>query len=193
MITAAETVRSVFGVYRLARFDRNGLSFLDGTPTGAARSFYCALLLLPPLVIMRIVNLDWMDVDIPLDHLLLVETISYVVKWTAFPVAISFLVHPMGRQHRLCHFVSAYNWSNVIWTAVLFPLFTLTAIGVFSQTAGFFLIDLATILLLVYEGYIIRVSLETSAAVAVALVVADLLLALQIIGWTNNLLMAGVA
>ena len=190
MITMAETVRSVFGVYRLARFDRNGLAFLDGTPTGAARSFYCALLLLPPLALMRAINLDWMDISIPLEDLLLVEAVSYVVKWTAFPVAVSFLVRPMGREHRFCHFVSAYNWSNMIWVAVLFPLFILTAGGVLSETAGMFLFDLATILLLIYEGYIIRVSLDTNVPAAMALVVADFLLALQIIGWTDSLLAA---
>ena len=74
MITMAETVRSVFGVYRLARFDRSGLAFLDGTPTGAARSFYCALLLLPPLAIMRAVNLDMRGIHAPLGDILLVES-----------------------------------------------------------------------------------------------------------------------
>ncbi len=188
MITAAETVRSVFGAYRLARFDRNGLSFLDGTPAGAARSFYCALLLLPPLVIMRDISYGWMNIAPSFESILLVEPISYVVRWAAFPVAISFLVHPMGRQQQFCQFVSAYNWSSVIWIVVLFPLFVLTDGGIFSETAGFFLIHLARILLLIYEGYVIRVSLGTSTAVAVALVAADFLLSLQIAGWTNSLL-----
>lgn len=192
MITVAEAVRSAFGAYRLARFDRGGLGYLDCSPSGAARSFYCALILLPPLALIRAINLAQMQVDAPVVPLLLMEALGYVIKWTAFPVLVSFAAGVINRRHRFTHFVSAYNWSNLVWVAVLFPLILLTAGGLLPGDLGYFLIELMTLVLLVYEWFVLRVSLEVTGAVAFALVIADLVLSLKILDWADSALMAAV-
>ena len=47
MLTIPEIVRSVYGVWRLARFDAIGMEWLDRTDEGFWRSFRVAILLLP--------------------------------------------------------------------------------------------------------------------------------------------------
>ena len=56
MITSREIVTSLFGAWRLAQFQADGLRYLDASREGARRSFWAAVIALPaaiPLTLIR--------------------------------------------------------------------------------------------------------------------------------------------
>ena len=177
MVTLQETLSSVYGVYRLARLDPSGLAYLDATPRGAARSFHVAVLLLPFFVLVEALRLPDMVPGASLWRVLTVEAIAYVIAWTAFPVAMITLSRAIGRWPRYCAFLSAYNWSSVIQMAVYFPVIVLIEARVLTGDSGAVLSLAAIVVVLAYEWYVIRTSLEVDGWMAGLLVLGDFILA----------------
>ena len=190
MVTLQETLSSVYGVYRLARLDRSGLAYLDATPRGAARSFQAAVLVLPFFALVEALRLPDMAPTASLWRVLTIEAIAYVIAWTAFPVAMITLSRAIGRWHRYCAFLSAYNWSSIIQMALYFPIIVLMEVGVLRGDAGVVLSLVAVGLVLAYEWFIIRTSLEVDGWMAGLLVLGDFILAHVIEVFSTVMLLA---
>jgi len=108
--------------------------------------------------------------------ILVVETIAYVISWTAFPLLILPLSRWLGRENRFLAFMVVYNWSQIPQT-VLFVLVGLDgATGLLAPSAAQFAGLLAIIASLVYEWYIARVALAVTGAQATLVVIFDLVL-----------------
>jgi hypothetical protein len=172
-----EVQLAVGGALRLAIGDRRGLGLFDASLEGFWRSFRAALICYPfylLFVVVRVGHAQWAAAGAT--TILAVETISYVVSWTAFPLLVLPLTRHLGREHRFFAFMVAYNWSQIPQTA-LFALVALDgAAGLLppsaTQAAGVF----AAAAALVYEWYIARVALAVSIPAAMLVVVLDLLL-----------------
>jgi hypothetical protein len=105
-----------------------------------------------------------------------VETIAFVISWTAFPLLVLPLARWLGRDDRFLPFMVAYNWSQIPQT-VLFVLVGLDgATGLLSPSAAGVAGLLATIAVLVYEWFIARVGLMVTRAQACLVVIIDILL-----------------
>lgn len=172
-----EVQLAVGGALRLAVGDRRGLGFFDVSLDGFWRSFRAAALCYPlylVLLALRISAAHWTQSGIP--TILVVETIAYVILWSAFPLLVMPVTRALGREDRFLAFMVAYNWSQIP-PAVLFLLVALDgASGLLpsssAQLAGF----VAIVAALVYEWYIARVALAVTGAQATLIVIIDQLL-----------------
>lgn len=92
-MTAIPSLREVscglYGAWRLARLDTTAMAWFDRGPDGTARSFWAAIICFPgfvALLALRVTPHDWASSGVA--HILLVESIGYVVGWAAYPLAV---------------------------------------------------------------------------------------------------------
>ena len=172
-----EVQLAVGGALRLACGDRRGLGFFDTSIDGFWRSFRAALICYPlylALLSFRVPGASWTQSGVP--TILIVETIAFVISWTAFPLLILPLARLLGREDRFLAFIVVYNWSQIPQT-VLFVLVGLDgATGLLAPSAAGFAQLVAAIAVLVYEWYIARVALLVTGAQATVVVMVDLVL-----------------
>jgi hypothetical protein len=168
---------ALLGTLRLARGDRGGLSCFDRTLDGFWRSFRAAFIAYPLyllLVTMRVTVAEWERSGGM--WIAAVETIAYVIAWSAFPLIMLAVTRWLDRPHRFFDFMVPYNWFQVPQSA-LFVLIGLEAEGgVLGAPAASGLEAAAVIAVLVYEWYIARVALDTTAYAAAFIVLVDLVL-----------------
>lgn len=187
-LTSRDLVYSVYGALRLARFDASGLDCLDRTPEGALRSFYAALVVLPPYAFLLAIRLWEQLANVPFLHLLTVESIAYVVSWTAFPVAMISISGMLDRTARYATFVSAYNWSSVVQIMVYLPAVVLAESGVLPESLAEALVFGVTMAMLTYQWFVLRTALDVGGVAAASLVLLDLFLSAVITDFADGLL-----
>ncbi len=188
MIPLAEALRSVYAAARLARLDASALALFDCSREGAVRSFFAAVLLAP--VILAMVALDTAQ-DPPgagFLQIVVVESLTYLISWTAFLAVMSVLVGPLGRQDRFFHLVVAYNWSAVIQVALLTPVELVNRFALLPGPLADLLVLVAGAAVLTYLWFVIKASLDLTGPTAALLVVLDLAMALSITDWSQSLL-----
>ena len=172
-----EVQLAVGGALRLACGDRRGLGFFDASIDGFWRSFRAALICYPLYLLLlafRIAAAQWETSGVA--PILAVETIAYVISWTALPLLVMKLAHWLDRDARFLPFMVVYNWSQIPQTA-LFVLVGLDgATGLLPPSAAGFAELLAAVAALVYEWYIARVALAVTGAQASLVVIVDLIL-----------------
>lgn len=175
-LTAEEALRSIFGAYRLAQFDRRAVQFFDGSREAAIRSFWVAAILLPLWALNLL--LLWTSVDGPVSsfRLLAVKSLFYVVSWTAFPVLVALVSVALNQGHRFALFVAAYNWSQLIQAAILIPVMVLAYTGAVPDGVLRMLIFGYYIFVLVYQVFVIRTTLTVGWGEAAGLGVLDIAL-----------------
>jgi len=158
----AEVQLAVGGALKLARGDPSGLGFFDTSIDGFWRSFRAGVICYPfflILLVFRVSAAHWAASGVP--HIIIVETIGYVISWVAFPLMVLPLTRYLGRENRFIPFIVAYNWSQI------------------PQTAA--------VAVLVYEWYIARVALQVSASQAVPVVLLDVVLGVVLSRVTEGL------
>jgi hypothetical protein len=114
-----------------------------------------------------------------------VETIGYVVAWVAFPLLMLTVTRWIGRAHRFFDFMVPYNWCQVPQSALFVLVGLMSAGGMLRAEAAQAIDIIAAIATLVYEWFIARVALDTTAVVAVLVVVVDLFLGV-VISWVTG-------
>jgi hypothetical protein len=176
MPTLGEVVQALYGSWRLARLDRGGMRFFDLSPQGVWRSFWSAALCYPGFLILLMMRLDAETIaHSGLLHILLVESIGYVIAWTAFPLVVLGLCQSLGREDEGFAFIVAYNWSQALQTALL--LLVRLVIDGILPTEFAPMIDLfAYLLLLAYEWFIAVVAIGAGGWVAAGVVFIDVVL-----------------
>ena len=183
MPTAAwlEVRLAMIGALRLARGDRGGLSCFNRSLDGFWRSFRAAVISYPlylVLLSMRVTVAEWERSGALL--IVTVETIAYVIAWAAFPLLILGLTQRIGRPHRFFDFMVPYNWSQLPQSALLVLVGLETESGVLGTEPAQAIEVAAAVAVLVYEWFIARVALDTTAVAAVFVVFVDLLLGVVI-------------
>jgi len=172
---------ALVGALRLAKGDRGGLSCFDRSLDGFWRSFRAAVIAYPLyliLLMMRVTIAEWERSGG--FYIIVVETIAYVIAWVAFPLAMLTVTRWLNRSHRFFDFMVPYNWSQLPQSA-LFVLVGLQSTSDAISTQPAQVIEIAAaIAVLVYEWFIARVALETTAAAAALVVLVDLVLGVLI-------------
>ena len=172
---------ALLGTLRLARGDRSGLSFFDRSLDGFWRSFRAAVIAYPlylTLLSMRLTVAEWERSGALL--IITVETIAYVIAWTAFPLVMLVIAQRIGRPHRFCDFMVPYNWSQVPQSALFVLVGLESESGVLGAQPSQAIEVAAAVAVIVYEWFIARVALDTTALAAVFIVFVDLLLGVLI-------------
>jgi len=172
-----EVQLAVGGALKLARGDPSGLGFFDTSVDGFWRSFRAGVICYPfflILLVFRVSAAHWAASGMA--HIVIVETIGYVISWVAFPLLVLPLTRYLGRENRFIPFIVAYNWSQILQTGLFVLVGLDSAVGLLqpssAQVAGLF----AAIATLIYEWYIARVALLVTGAQATLVVIVDLVL-----------------
>ncbi len=170
-----------------------GMAYFDKTVEGFWRSFFAALLVAPLYAVM--LGLRYSTNSQSNGPMLygLIEAISYLISWFAYPVVMLSLTEALNCRNRFVGYMVAYNWSLVLQNCVLVPvalLGNLTFIGPDIATTVWFV---AVVAVLVYLWFISRVGLGVPPLTAVGIVSIDILLSLMISAITDHLHGPGTA
>ncbi len=168
-----EIVSSLYGAFRLARFDETGMGYFNVSVEGFWRSFFAAVLLAPFYLIAI-----WPEI-VPAEGgfsiwAAVVHLVTYAAGWLLFPLVAFFATDILHLGHRFTALVVAVNWSSVL----IFGAFTL-AVAIAAALQGP-LIDLAIVCLtaglIVYHWFVIKTALATTAAIAAAFLLFNFVL-----------------
>lgn len=174
MLTVPEIVRSVYGVFRLARLDPIGMEWLDRSVDGFWRSFRVAILVLPLEIATYAILLAQVGPLAPIGRILAVGAIGYAIAWTVFPVLSHPLIVALGQAARYPGYIVALNWSRVVIYAVVIPL----SLVAYESPPGFAFI----LQMLFYVGwgtyhwFIARTALGVPTAPAIGLTLLEMVL-----------------
>jgi hypothetical protein len=187
-LTAREAVYSIFGAYRLAMLDKSGLSYMDRSPEGAIRSFNAALIVLPAYAVLVVLRLWDVLPDVSLLRFVTVEGLAYVISWSAFPLVMFYISGLLDRSERYFDFLSAYNWSSVIQMGVYLPVVAIADSGLMPGGLDEGLVLSVTMLVLMYQWFIARTTLDINGGSAAGVVLLDMILAVFITGVSDGML-----
>lgn len=188
MPSQQEVVSALIGAYRLAHLDPGGVAYLNRSADGARRSFVAALIVLPAYIVLLALQIGDQLGDLSPLRVLAVEGTGYVLTWTAYAAVMVEASVLLGREDRYFGFLCAYNWSAVIQVAVYVPAVLLSSSGLLPDGIGGFAVFLVTLGILVYQWFLIRVTLEVSTMAAASLVAVDLFLAAFISSISDTIL-----
>ena len=179
--------RGVFIAWRLFLWDRRAVALIDDSRSGALRSFWCALVILPFLFVVWAFqgatpskvpgNFGNLLEKAGLATTLTVLAVFYVIHWTAWPVIMHWLAALLGSGRYYFRYLAAYNWSRAI-VAVLPVLYAV--IDFSGSASGQFMVVVSWTILTVmwvYHWFILRMVLEVNGWVAAVLVAAEFFLA----------------
>ena len=176
MLSAREAATSLYGAYRLARFDARGMTYFETSLAGFWRSFFAAVIVAPMFAVVLAMRYAAGGNGVDGVRFAAVEAIAYVIAWVAFPLVMVSLARLLKREERYLGYIVAYNWASVLQNGLYLPLVMLGLSGIMpAETAGPLSL-IALSLILVYGCFIAKVALDVSAWTAVALVALDLVL-----------------
>jgi hypothetical protein len=181
-----EIVSSLYGAWRLARFDPGGMAFFDTTPEGFWRSFFAAVIVAPAYLVVVLFSGDGDPHADPL-RFGLAQTIGYILSWVVFPLVMEWLSRRLGCRRRYPSYIIAYNWAAVIEHLLLLPVLLITANGLLPAGAGHILWLLTIAFVLAYAWFVTRTALSVPAATAAAIVALDISLSYAISSITVSL------
>ena len=186
MVSLRETTRSLYGAYRLARFDAGGMAFFDTSVGGFWRSFYAAAFVAPFYAILLALRYG-LEIDPPHPmRFFLLYADAYVISWLAFPVVMAGLSRIILRQAHFKRYIVAYNWAAVLQNALYLPFAMLQASESMPREIGNVLGLIVLVVVLVYIWFITRTALAVAAPTAAGVVAVDFFLTLIIHGFIEG-------
>jgi hypothetical protein len=176
MLSLAEIGSALYGAWRLAHLDPDGMRYFDRSIAGFWRSFRVAVLVAPLWIIILAVDLPQMHVEGDWLRIVTAETIGYVIAWVAYPLAAFFLTRFVDRQQDYLGFIVALNWASVVQLAVQTPAHVIASTALLPAGMCDVLLWGADLAAIVYEWFITRTVLSLSGFGAIGFVVIDLLI-----------------
>jgi hypothetical protein len=193
VLTLRETSYALFGAWRLAHFDLQGTVYFDRSREGALRSFWVAAILAPPYAVLVLLHLAEQPIAVSWPALIVIHTLGYVIAWTAFPVAMSWVSRVLDRDQEFFGYLAMYNWAQVL---TIVPVLAITAmrVGNTLPQSVMELLGLTVDLgILVYGWFIARAGLRIGPFSAIGIVALDVLLSQLIWEITDSVAAGGLA
>jgi hypothetical protein len=178
-----EISSSLYGAWRLARGDRDGMNFMNLSIDGFWRSFFAAVLAAPAYLLILLIQHTSMDMEMSW----LPDLSSYVLGWICWPLVALGLTRMMGLAHNYIPYIITYNWANLVHISFLLPIALITHGQVLPQGLAAMVGLVATLAVLVYLWWVTRVALGASAGIAIGFVVLDVLLGFLLSHGTDRL------
>jgi hypothetical protein len=180
MIARSEAVAGLFGAWRLACRNPDGLRYMDTSRDGALRSFWAAALALPAAIPLTLLRLSYFPPRADAMEVIAIEIAAYAIGWTAFPVVAHAAAGIAERSHRYTMLVTADNWVSLLQIFVLLVAAPVT-LGGFVPAPFDSLLEIALrVALTAYLAFTIRVALDLSWAAAIGLALVEFMLGLSI-------------
>ena len=176
MPTAGETLRALYGAYRLARLDAGGMAYFDSSIGGFWRSFFAAVIVAPFYAILLQMRYGTGAVEASAGRFAVVEIIAYVTAWVAFPLAMVSVARLLKCEERYLGYIVAYNWAAVLQNALYMPIAMIGVAGGVGAGSANAAGLVALFLILGYSWFVVRTALAVAAGTAAALVALDLVL-----------------
>lgn len=187
MSLAAESATSLYGAFRLARFDPHGMDYFNAGPAGFWRSFWAAVIVAPFYAMLLATAYPSLETSGEPLRFALAEGIAYVMAWTAYPLAMAWVTRQLDRFQYFIGYIVAYNWAAVLQNAVFIPINMLWIAGVLPPDIGFMLWLIAFSLILAYLWFIARTALALAPMAAASIVGIDLVLNVMISTVANSM------
>ena len=188
MISSKEAFAGLYGAYRLARLDTNGMGFFDQSLAGFWRSFFAAVIVAPLFIILLAVRHAAGDIPASPLRLLTVETTAYLVGWFAFPLIMITVADSFDRAERFVGFIVAYNWASVWQNLIYLPFLILAELGFIALGPARLANELIIVVVLLYIWFIAKTALQITTFQAILVVAMDFSLAI-FIGWISQIML----
>jgi len=177
MPTLNEVAHRLYGAWRLACRDPRAMDWFDCSLTGALRSFWAGAICYPAFLLLQMMQTDTTQISwAMLLQYIVVSSISYVIGWTAYPLAALPFCRWIAPEERALGFIAAYNWAQVLQTALVLVVTLFGALQLVPPYALAYAETVAYLVILVYEWFIARIALEAGGGAALALVLLDVIL-----------------
>ncbi len=183
-----EVFAGLFGAYRLARLDPQGMGFFDLTVAGFWNSFFAAVLVLPSYILVLALRTNIADLPDDLFSIVLIEALSYVVLWLLFPVVAHAIAVTLDKEDRFIPLVVASNWAAVVQMVIYLPVLLVGDLGLVPVALAKLLDVVGTAVVIAYRWYVIRIAFATGALGALGLVFIELMLELMLFSITSAFL-----
>ena len=167
--------RNLYGAWQLARFNPQGMTYLDYSPEGFWRSFSAILVSAPLYALLMAMQPDVLEMNgQQLDIPMLVNVLKFIFILPLMAVVMLYLTRFMNVAQNYVPMVVAYNWASVIMLAILIPVFFLATSGIVGDTISSLMLLLTRVVLLMYLWFIFKTSLQISGWLAVGFVVFEI-------------------
>ena len=190
MISATHLTTALYGAYRLARADRNGMAYFDSSLDGFWLSFFAAALVAPIFFLLMMIRCENGGVDATAFRFVSIEAIAYTIGWFLFPLIVYYLVQALERERRFFGFIIAYNWASVIQNSVYLPFAIFFELGIFEGHSAELINLFLLCLVLAYTWFIAKTALDVNGFVASGIVVLDVGVWIMLNMVTDTMLMA---
>ncbi len=186
MIGGLKSIRdNLAGAFEIMLGRPEGLNRLDTSVDGFWRSFG-AVILVAPFALLSLLSQQMLTTqagatasqlsgaDLTLDG------IALLVDWFTFPIAFAILARPFGLASHYVPFIVARNWASVVISAMVSIVHILHIVGVLPSAVMPYALLVAIAISLRFSYVIVRTTLFVSMALALPIVLLDLLLSLTI-------------
>jgi len=180
MPTTGETLKALYGAYRLARLDAGGVAYFDNSIGGFWRSFFAAVIVAPFYALLLQMRYETGAVDVAVERFAVVEIIAYTIAWLTFPLAMVSVARGLEKEERYLGYIVAYNWAAVLQNAIYLPIAMLGVAGGVGAGSANAAGLIGLFLILVYSWFVARTALAVGAGTAAAVVFLDLVLGVVI-------------
>ena len=193
MPTVAEIQRSFQGAWALLLNRREGMQAFDVSVDGFFRSFGIVFLLAPLYAIaalaeVRLLQIDGAPVDgFPLTWFFVWKFVGLGVDWLALPIVLALLAKPLGLAARYVPFIVARNWTSPLAMSLSILPSVLFASGLIGQELAAILFLVVVMGVIRYQYQVVRIALQTTIAMSIAVVAFDLTLSLVLAELVNRL------
>lgn len=162
---------SIYGAWRLANRDPNGLHYFELTAAGFYQSFFAAALLVPCHILLVLIQFNGFPGD--WGKLWFAEALIYALDWIAYPILMIWLCRLLNLSENYAVYIIAYNWAKVMIMALWLPLTLVTGIGLVNHAIAQALSLAGFIAVLYYLWFITRTALQAPMQTAVGLVIVE--------------------
>ncbi|MGX1307449.1 hypothetical protein AB7M35_002169 [Amorphus suaedae] len=184
MPSAAEIQRAFQGAWALLLNRKDGMLAFDLSIDGFYRSFGAVFLVAPLYAIaalaeVRLLQFDGAPVDgFPLVWFFFWKFAGLGVDWLALPIVLALLARPLGLAARYVPFIVARNWTSPVAMSMSILPSVLYAAGLVGQELAAILFLVVVVGVIRYQYQVVRIALQTTIAMSIAVVAFDLTLSL---------------
>lgn len=180
MIRLQDISAGIYGAWRLAWADPKGVDHFDASERGFWLSFWAAVLAAPAYALVVAINVmspsDAAAPPIDDVRLLLVESIAYVIGWTAFPLAMITVADKLGRAQFYPRYIVANNWGGLLEMTAFLP-----AVAVAESVPALSVLPaLVALAMFAYQWFIARTALMLTSRQALVPVAVNFAIGLAV-------------
>lgn len=180
MISARQLASSLWGVWLLLRWDTSAFAFFERNFAGFCRSYIVAIAFAPISAALWVISFDPGTAKIPFAVHFFTEAISYVMGWTAYPLAMIYILRLIERDNRYFDYMVLYNWLQAPLMVLSLTVSAFNDFGFLSAPAASFLGLITLGVFFAYGIFLARAALMISGLQALALVLLDIFLSILI-------------